>query len=320
MFTLPKPMLALPAETLPAGPGWSYEVKWDGYRCLAEKDGRRVRLHSRNAANFTTTYPDVARAVATLRATRVLLDGEIVALGPDGRPSFQELQHRRIAEPHPVVFYAFDVLTVDGRDLMREPLIARRRILRQVVRGSALLLSDVLPGTPQAIEREVRALGLEGVIAKRVASQYEAGQRSGAWTKVKFQVGQELVIGGFVPEGAGALASLIVGYYEGTRLLFAGKIRAGLNPAMRRDLRVRLTPLQRLACPFVNLPETSKGRWGVGITADEMPTITWVKPQIVAAIGFNEWTRDHHLRHARFLGLRDDLRAKDVRRETHLEI
>ena len=313
-------MLATLVPVLPTGAGWSYEVKWDGYRCLAEKDGQRVRLHSRNAANFTTTYPDVARAMAALGATRVLLDGEIVALGPDGRPSFQALQHRRIAEPHPVVFYAFDVLTVDGRDLMREPLAARRRILRQIVGGSTLLLSDVLPGTPQAIEREVRALGLEGVIAKRVASRYEAGQRSGAWTKVKFQDGQELVIGGFVPDGAGALDSLIVGYYEGARLLCAGKVRAGLNPVMRRDLRARLSPLQRTACPFVNLPDTAKGRWGVGITADEMPAITWVKPQLVAAIAFNEWTRDHHLRHARFLGLRDDVRAKDVRREQHSEM
>jgi bifunctional non-homologous end joining protein LigD len=308
-------MLALPAETLPTGSEWSYEVKWDGYRCLAEKDGPRVRLHSRNAASFTTTYPDVARAVATLRATRVLLDGEIVALGPDGRPSFQALQHRRLPAPHPVVFYAFDVLTVDGRDLMHEPLTVRRRVLRHVVQGSSLLLSDVLPGTPQAIEREVRALGLEGVIAKRVGSRYEAGQRSGAWTKVKFQVGQELVIGGFLPDGVSGLDSLIVGYYEGTQLLSAGKVRAGLNPAMRRDLRVRLTPLRRTTCPFVNLPDTAKGRWGVGITADEMAAITWVKPQLVAAIGFNEWTRDHHLRHARFLGLRGDVRAKDVRRE-----
>lgn len=159
-------MLALLAEKLPIGPEWSYEVKWDGYRCLAEKHGARVVLHSRRATHGTN-YPHVTAAIAALTADRVVLDGEIVALGPDGRPSFQALQHRKSSLGFVVVYYAFDVLRVNDRDLLREPFRVRRQVLEPLVRGSAVLLSDALPGTPAQIEQSVRALGLEGVVAKR---------------------------------------------------------------------------------------------------------------------------------------------------------
>jgi bifunctional non-homologous end joining protein LigD len=289
-------------------------VKWDGYRCLALKAGDAVTLRSRNANNLTAAYPAVADAIRTARAQRAILDGEIVALDGDGRPSFQALQHRTASKGHQLVFYAFDILQHEGVSLLREPLSRRRDVLRAVVAGSRVLLSEPLPGSPADIERELRALGLEGAVAKRIDSRYEPGERSDAWLKVKFQNAQEFVIGGFTPDGDRADA-LVVGYYDGRRLFAAGRVRAGLTPPVRRALAAALLKLQRKTCPFVNLPSSTHGRWGEGITAEDMATIVWVKPMLVAQIAFTEWTDGGALRHARFMALRTDKPAADVRRE-----
>ena len=312
--TVPEPMLARLAAQLPVGPKWSYEVKWDGYRCLALKVGDAVTLRSRNASNLTASYPAVASSIRTLKSHRVVLDGEIVALDGEGRPSFQALQHRTSRTGHVLVFYAFDILEHEGADLMRQPLSERRGILRGAVAGSRVLLSEPLPGSPADIERELRALGLEGAVAKRTDSRYEPGERSDAWLKVKFQLAQEFVIGGFTPDGDRADA-LVVGYYDQRRLMAAGKVRAGLTPSVRRALAAALLKLQRKTCPFVNLPNSKTGRWGEGITAEDMGTIVWVKPTLVAQIAFTEWTDGGALRHARFIALRTDKRAADVVRE-----
>jgi bifunctional non-homologous end joining protein LigD len=311
---VPEPMLARLADRLPVGAAWSYEVKWDGYRCLALKAGDAVTLRSRNANNLTAAYPAVVDAIRTSRAQRAILDGEIVALDGDGRPSFQALQHRTASKGHQLVFYAFDILQHEGVSLLREPLSRRRDVLRAVVAGSRVLLSEPLPGSPADIERELRALGLEGAVAKRIDSRYEPGERSDAWLKVKFQNAQEFVIGGFTPDGDRADA-LVVGYYDGRRLFAAGRVRAGLTPPVRRALAAALLKLQRKTCPFVNLPSSTHGRWGEGITAEDMATIVWVKPMLVAQIAFTEWTDGGALRHARFMALRTDKPAADVRRE-----
>ena len=314
-FTVPQPMLARLADKLPVGPQWSYEVKFDGYRCLAAKLGSRVILHSRRATHGTN-YPTVTAAVASLKADRVMLDGEIVALGPDGRPSFQALQHRAAARDHAFVYYVFDVLRVGDRDLRREPLRIRRQVLEPLVRGTPVLLSEALPGTPEQIERSVRGLGLEGVVAKRLDSRYEPGQRSGAWVKVKFQPSQDFVIGGFLP-GGDRVESLIVGVYDGGGTLIAtGNVRAGLTPPLRRQLRVLLEPLKTSRCPFANLPNARKSRWGEGITPEDMTKITWLKPKIVGEFAFTEWTAEGMLRHARYEDLRPEVDVKVVRRET----
>ena len=306
-------MLAQLAEELPTGSDWTYEVKWDGYRCLAEKDGGRVVLHSRNQSNFTKTYPSVASAVATARADRCVLDGEIVALAADGRPSFQALQHRSRQNAVALVYYAFDILSLNGKELMREPLERRRETLRRVAGGTAVLLSEALPGTPSQIERELHALGLEGVVAKRSGSRYEPGLRTGAWTKVKFQLAQEFVIGGVTVDDR-RVDALVVGYYEKKQLRAAGKVRAGLTPRTRLDLYALTQPLKASRCPFANLPNSEgRSRWGEGITAEDMASITWLQPRIVVQIAFTEWTADGNLRHARFLGVRDDVDAKTVR-------
>jgi bifunctional non-homologous end joining protein LigD len=312
-----RPMMAVPAANLPVGPEWTYEVKWDGYRTLAVKDGKRATLISRNLKNVTEQYPAVAAAVTSLSAGSALLDGEIVALDESGRPSFQALQHRATTKMR-VVFYAFDVLHVNGRDLMSQPLARRRVHLTDAVGGSSVLISEPLPGTPKQIEMAVRKLGLEGVVAKRRDSRYEPGKRSGAWVKVKFAKRQEFVVGGFKP-GDLNFDSILVGYYDDHKTLcYAGKVRAGFTAHTRAELFEGLTPLRVARCPFVNLPN-SHGRtshWGEGITAEEMTELRWVRPKLVVEVAFTEWTRDGNLRHAAFVGRRTDKSASDVTRET----
>lgn len=306
-------MMASAAKTLPAGADWSYEVKWDGYRAQAVKNGTAVSLASRNLKNITTQFRAVAQAAARVDAKSAIIDGEIVAVDAHGRPSFQALHHWSTAGLS-IVYYAFDVLHLNGRDLLRVPLDERRVALRGIIGDSGVLLSDPLPGSPTQIEAAVRRLRLEGVVAKRRRSVYEAGRRSDAWLKVRFAQHQELVIGGFKPN-ATTFDSLLVGHYDGTQLLCAGKVRNGFTPHLRVDVFERLRGLQTKRCPFVNLPTTGSSHWGEGITADEMDVLRWVKPQLVAEVSFVEWTRDGSLRHAAFLGLRDDKSAKDVQRE-----
>jgi bifunctional non-homologous end joining protein LigD len=307
-------MLALIATEMPVGPVWSYEVKWDGYRALLYKRGTSVSLVSRRDADLTKTYPAIVEAARTLPAREAVLDGEIVALDDNGQPSFQALQHRSVAGTFAIAYYAFDVLEVDGESLVALPLQERRERLGVVVRGTAILLSEPLPGSPAEIARTVRQFGLEGVVAKRIDSRYEAGQRSGAWVKVKFQQRQEFVIGGFRPDG-GSVDALVVGYYEGRKLLAAGKVRAGLTPRLRTELFSALDAMVAPKCPFANLPSAKTGRWGEGITAEDMATFTWVKPQLVAEIAYTEWTAAGSLRHASFVGLRTDKAPSKVRRE-----
>jgi bifunctional non-homologous end joining protein LigD len=305
-------MMATPAAALPVGDDWSYEVKWDGYRTLAVKDGPRVRLFSRNLKEVTGAYPSVVRTLEELKAPAAIVDGELVAIDEEGRPSFQALHHQAA---HVVVYYAFDLLLIGQRDLTRDPLDARRQQLAAAAAGTSVLVSDPLPGTPAHIERAVRELGLEGVVAKRRSSRYEAGRRSDKWLKVKFSRRQEFVVGGYKPANAG-FDSVLVGYYDGRRLYYAGKVRAGFTTHSRAELMRRLAPLGRRSCPFVNLPSTKSSHWGEGVSAEDMAALEWVTPSVVVEVAFTEWTRDNNLRHAAYVGRREDKRAQDVRRET----
>ena len=339
MHAIP-PMLAVAAKSLPAGREWSYEVKWDGYRAQAVKRGASVSLVSRNGKDLTRQFPSIASDAQTIDAADAVVDGEIVALDEHGRPSFQALHHWDTAGLA-LVYYAFDLLHLNGRDLVREPLERRRSLLKQIVAGSRLLLSEPLPGTPAEIAVAVKEMNLEGVVAKRRDSVYEPGKRSDAWVKVRFARRQEFVVGGFKPAGGG-FDSILVGYYENAarqvrgvrngrnvrdggrapasggraKLMCAGKVRNGITPGARAELTARFGRLLTPGCPFANLPTSRSSHWGEGITAEEMPALRWVKPVVVVEVSFVEWTRDGSLRHASFEGLRDDKSARDVVRET----
>lgn len=306
------PMLATSDSKLPIGPDWTYEVKWDGYRTSAIKYGERVVLLSRNLKDATRQYPSIARSVEGIHANAALLDGEIVAIDDEGRPSFQALHHQ---SAQTLVYYAFDVLHHDGRDLTKTPLDERRQLLSRIVKDSRVLISDPLPGTPAQIEEAVRALQLEGVVAKRRKSLYEPGRRSKAWVKVKFNRRQEFVIGGFKPN-ASNFESLVVGYFDHKKLMFAGRVRAGLTAHSRAELYDRIAGDQISRCPFVNLPSSKTGHWGEGVTAEHMTKLRWVKPKVVIEVSFVEWTRDGVLRHSEFVSIRDDKPASQVNRDS----
>jgi bifunctional non-homologous end joining protein LigD len=309
-------MAAQAVTKLPEGGEWLYEPKLDGYRALLFKDGTQIQILSRNEKDLTKMYPGVAAAGIRLNAAQAVIDGEIVALSEDGRPSFQALQHRGSHPRHQIVFYAFDVLHLNERDVMAEPLEKRRALLPKILREDPTIrLSRDLPGSVAEIIQALRAAGIEGVVAKRKDSPYQPGERSNDWLKLKLERQQEFVVGGYRPDGAIGLDSLLVGYYEGQQLLFAGKVRAGFIPHVRREVLEKLSPLQISKCPFANLPDAGAGRWGGGITADQMGEMQWTKPQLVAQVRFTEWTAESRLRHAAFLGLRLDKAARDVRRE-----
>jgi DNA ligase D-like protein (predicted ligase) len=308
------PMLLLRAETLPDDARWEYQIKLDGYRAIAFKSGGKVRLRSRNDKDFALRYPSVVSGLANL-PDETVIDGEIVALDEDGRPSFSVLQNYG-PSPGPVQFYVFDVMVVAERDVMREPLEQRRRLLekkilpklREPVRYAGSLdakLADLV--------HSVKAQGFEGLVAKRLGSVYEPGLRSGAWLKMRVNQGQEFVIGGYTI-GTTTFDALVFGYYEGNRLVYAARTRNGFTPATRVQLFKRFKTLEIADCPFANLPEARSGRWGQGLTIAKMAQCRWLRPVLVGQFEFLEWTGEH-LRHSRFIALREDKNAKDVRRE-----
>ena len=309
-------MAAALVDALPSGDEWLYEAKFDGYRAIAIKDGRGSRLLSRRGNDLSKDYPAVVTAVAALPARSAVVDGEIVAFDADGRPSFQVLQHRA-ASGAAIRYFSFDLLHLDGEDLSALPLAERRRRLAALVRGSGVEFSDELMGTPQQIIQAVAQVGLEGVIAKRRDSRYEPGKRSGVWQKLKLQHRQEFVIGGYKPEHRN-FQSLVVGYYVHKHLRFGGRVRAGFTPAQRAALFDRLKLLRIDVCPFADLPTGKTGHWGEGVTEEDMKVLKWVRPKVVVDIAFTEWTRDGHLRHSTFLGVRDDKRPLEVVREQSL--
>jgi bifunctional non-homologous end joining protein LigD len=315
-FSFIEPMKALPAEKLPEG-DFIYEVKLDGYRALAFKDGKAVRLISRNNKPFN--YPQLIDALKGLRSKQVVLDGEIAALDEKGRSSFQLLQLFKSSGDVPLVYYVFDLLFLDGKDLRGQPLSARRKLLTQLLKKPPenIRLSDELRGASDELLRVAQEFGLEGLVAKKPNSVYESGRRSGAWVKVKLTLSQEFVIGGYtMPEGNRKyFGSLLVGYNSREGLRFAGRVGTGFSEKLLASIDAQMQKLKRPTCPFINLPEKTKGRWGLGITPAVMKRCHWVEPVLVAQVKFTEWTHDGQLRQPVFLGLRTDKEAKDVVRE-----
>jgi bifunctional non-homologous end joining protein LigD len=313
-----RPMKATAVTELPGEGDWIYEIKWDGYRALGLKEGENVRLLSLKEKNLTSDFPGVAEAMGGLAAETAMVDGEIVAVDAQGRPSFQVLQNRKaLGRGWSVVYYAFDLLQLEGEDLQRLALHVRKAKLKALLAATgspALRYSAELTGKPAAVIRTVAAAGLEGVIAKKRDSVYRAGTRVTTWLKLKLNKGQEFVIGGYKPD-AGSFQSILVGYYDAKKLIFAGKVRQGFNPVGRARLLKEMTPFLTDECPFANLPTSRKSHFGEGITVDEMAELCWLKPKLVAQVSFTEWTNYGLLRHATFEGLRDDKAPRAIVRE-----
>jgi len=309
------PILATLVRALPEGSQWEYELKLDGYRLQAIKDGDKVRLYSRRGNDFTKKFARIADKVLRIKEQAFILDGEAVAVDEKGKPSFQMLQNRAsMPRGWNLVYYAFDLLHLNGQHLKDRPLKERRALLGKVIGKSGVLLSRSLPGTLNQIIAAVEELGLEGVIAKRLDSHYQAGRRSELWLKYPLKLKQEFAIGGFRLDGK-RLELLLVGYFQNGKLLFAGKVHQGLNPSNRAALLMSLTPYHVDKCPFANLPSSKTGHWGEGVTAEEMGDYVWLKPGAVAEIKFAEWTAGDVLRHAEFAGLREDKSPQEAVRE-----
>ena len=315
MAAFVEPMLLLRTEKLPEGKHWLYELKFDGYRALAIKSGGTVRLRSRNDNDFSARYPGIVSALAGLPDDSVI-DGEVVALDAEGKPSFNMLQNYGSATVA-LHFFVFDLLVLNGKDVMGEPLVKRRDLLEKRVLpklSEPVRYSPELKASLTDLIESVKAQGLEGLVAKRLDSKYEPGLRSGVWQKMRVNQGQELVIAGYTPSPKN-FDALVIGYYDSGKLIYAARTRNGFTPASRMELFKKIKPLQIEDCPFANLPEKKAGRWGAGLTAAKMSECRWLKPELVGQFEFVEWTSDNHLRHSRFIALRDDKKPKSVIRE-----
>lgn len=319
-----RPMLATLTSRVPGGDGWAFELKWDGYRILAYAEDGRARLISRGQQDYTPRVRELAGLGAALKGRRAVLDGELVALVEGGRISFQALQHRigpRIGAPPPeppervqLAYMIFDLLHLDGRSLLGLPYLERRAELEALeLRGGSWWVPPSRVGGGEEVRAQSRALGQEGVIAKRVDSPYRPGARTREWLKVKNVMRQELVVAGWTPSDVspGRLGSLLLAVHDVTsdtarregrrqRLIYAGKVGTGFTQRDRDDLLALLRPLRVDESPF---------------DAGDVPGgVRFVRPELVGEVAFHEWSAAGELRHASWQGLRDTP-AVDVIRE-----
>ena len=309
------PMRAKLVDQLPDHEGWIYEVKFDGYRALAIKNSGEVQLLSRNEKPLR--FPELTEAAGALPCRTAVLDGEIVALDSEGRPTFQLLQAREMGEPSPIAYYLFDLLVLDGVDLRKQPLSERRLKLASLLQGTPgpLRFSPDLPGKASDVLAQIQGRGMEGIVAKRMDSVYESGAASGAWVKFKCINEQEFVVGGYTLSARRLFASVLLGYYENGKLRYAGRAGSGFSERLQEQLFRRFQSFRTPQCPFSDLPSKSAGKWNQGITPAKMKECVWLRPELVCEVKFTEWTRDGKLRQPVFLGMRDDRPAGTVVRE-----
>lgn len=321
-----RPMLPTLVSRGFSRPGWIFEAKMDGVRTLAFVREGQVELRSRRGNSATVQYPEIVEALKQQRVRTAVFDGEIVAMGEHGVPEFQAIQPRinlsrpkeveRIAGEIPVYYYVFDLLHLNGYDLTHVPLIERKAMLGRVLTATPnLQYVDHIRDDGETMHAAARELGFEGIVAKRGDSVYEPDTRSRSWLKVKDVNEQEFVVGGYT-EGEGSrrktFGGLLIGYYDvNDDLRFASSVGSGLTDRALDHITARLKELETETPPFVNPPSTIGGRWNGGRAA----ACYWVKPELVAQVKFASWTRDGNLRAPVFLGLRDDVDPKGIRRE-----
>ena len=298
------PMLTTAVDAPFDKDGWLFEIKWDGYRAIAEVTGGKVELYSRNQLSFTSRYEPLVDELQGLGHDAVL-DGEVVVLDDDGRSRFQLLQNYMKTGEGDLRYYAFDILWLDGYDLRKQPLVDRKELLRELLGdGQRVLFSDHVKKAGKAFYLAAEQQGLEGIIGKDAASPYRMGRRTGEWVKVKTETRQEAVVGGFTtPQGSRkGFGALVLGVYEGNDLVYIGHTGTGFNEKVLAGMHRKLKRLARKNSPFATPPKTNT-------------PATWVKPELVAEVKFQEWTEDGHMRKPVFMGLREDKRVAEVRRE-----
>jgi bifunctional non-homologous end joining protein LigD len=278
---------------------WLFETKFDGLRCIAVRNGRDVYLYSRNELSFTARFPAVVSAIKALPASNIVLDGELVGM-VDHRPDFGALQEGSAD----VEYWVFDMPWLLGQDLRHLAIEERKGLLAKAVpeEGAAVKVVRPLEGDPTELFTAACQQGREGLVAKRAGSPYRDG-RSPDWRKLKCECRQEMVIGGFTePQGSrGSFGALLLGYWGGDELVYAGKVGTGFSHALLRDLYKTLSGLETASSPFVG-GAVERGAH-------------WVAPSLVAEVAFSNWTRDGRLRHPRFIALRSDKASRDVVRE-----
>ena len=305
------PQLATLVDRVPQGEGWLHEIKLDGYRILCRISNGRVSLITRNRQDWTERLTFLARAATELSVDNALLDGEVVALNENGTTNFQLLQNSLSTHAtENLAYYVFDLIHLNGNDLMQLPLLTRKETLGEILKSksssSAIRYSEHWLGEGDRLYDEACRSGFEGVISKRSDQPYKPG-RGRDWVKTKCVQNQEFVIGGFTdPAGSRAgLGALLVGFHDGRgRLVYAGKVGTGFSRQSLADLRSRLDSLASKATPFINPPRGAEARG-----------VHWVKPELIAAISFAEWTGDNRLRHPSFQGLREDKPPVAITRE-----
>jgi bifunctional non-homologous end joining protein LigD len=303
------PMLATLAEDVPRGSNWIFEVKWDGYRAIATVTGGEATLTSRNGNDLTGRFPNVAKEVAkAVKTPDAVLDGEVCALDEAGRSSFSAMQQGK--QGTPLAYYVFDLLDVEGEPLVDLPLIERRKRLEKLLdkRNRCVRLSESFDDGA-ALFDAAKQQHLEGIIAKRLDSRYVQGRRTRDWLKIKTHGEQEFVIAGFTKgtgRRASSFGSLVLGYYRGDDLVYAGNVGTGFNSKEIEKLLDKLRPLKRSTSPFREVPKMPKVRKG---------DVIWVEPELVCEVEFVEWTHDGRLRAPAYKGLREDKPAEAVRRE-----
>lgn len=299
-----KPMLATLAREPFDHPDWVFEMKWDGYRAIAEVRAGDPLLYSRNGVPLGGTYPAIAESLAAF-GFEALLDGEIVVVDDRGEPDFQMLQEYPKTGRGHLLYYVFDLLHLAGRDLTNLPLLQRKGLLRKLLPPLPnVRFSDHVAAEGTLFFQAVKARGLEGMVAKHAQSPYRMGRRSRQWLKVKTHLTQEAVIAGFTaPRGSRRhLGALVLGVYAGKELIYIGHVGGGFGAGMLGEIRARLEPLIRQRCPFRAEPQTNA-------------PVTWVNPRLVCEVRFQGWTDEGLLRQPVFLRLREDKAAREVRRE-----
>jgi bifunctional non-homologous end joining protein LigD len=314
------PMLASPGALPHRDTGWAYEFKWDGIRSLCYVDGGSIRAMSRGDKDITSGFPELADLAGGLSGRRAIVDGELVAFDPAGRPSFGRLQRRlnlasaaavaRRAGEVAATYLAFDLLYLDGRSLLGTPYDERRGLLESLdLAGDSITVPPVFRDAAGAdVLVAARNGGLEGVLAKRRDSTYRPGERSPDWVKVKIIKTQEVVIGGWTDgegERAGSLGALLLGVQDGGGLHYSGKVGTGFDAGTRRDLLDRLVPLA-----------TSRSPFAAELSPADLARAHFVEPVLVGEVAYGEWTAGGHLRHPSWRGLRPDKIAAEVVRES----